>query len=230
MGPSAFSAPETRNVRDFLASRVVNGRQQIRTAITFHESGRLVMWPYGYTYADVPSDMTTADHSALAIIGKHMASTNGYKPEQASDLYLTSGTTRDYEYGVYRIFSYTFELSVKDYPDDSLIASETGRSAANASEFNERFTARIRALARLQDLAMGETGGGAPLHALVHSQFEAFVDPASGRVNTEGPDVRLTAHAAARGRYDERPGWAGGVSPDGRGVPSGSASPSMSST
>ncbi|HEY8438043.1 MAG TPA: M14 family metallopeptidase [Candidatus Limnocylindrales bacterium] len=128
MGPSAFSAPETRNVRDFLASRVVNGRQQIRTAITFHESGRLVMWPYGYTYADVPSDMTTADHSALAIIGKHMASTNGYKPEQASDLYLTSGTTRDYEYGVYRIFSYTFELSVKDYPDDSLIASETGRN------------------------------------------------------------------------------------------------------
>lgn len=30
-GPSAFSAPETRAVRDFLASRVVDGRQQIRT-------------------------------------------------------------------------------------------------------------------------------------------------------------------------------------------------------
>jgi carboxypeptidase T len=128
MGPSAFSAPETRNIRDFLASRVVNGRQQIRTAITFHESGRLVMWPYGYTYADVPGDMTIDDHNALAIIGKHMAATNGYRPEQASDLYLTSGTTRDYEYGLYRIFSYTFELSVKDYPDDALIASETGRN------------------------------------------------------------------------------------------------------
>jgi len=73
MGPSAFSAPETRNIRDFLASRVVNGRQQIRTAITFHESGRLVMWPYGYTYTDVPGDMTIDDHNALAIIGKHMA-------------------------------------------------------------------------------------------------------------------------------------------------------------
>ena len=36
-------------MRDFLASRVVDGRQQIRTAITFHEYGRLVMWPYGYT-------------------------------------------------------------------------------------------------------------------------------------------------------------------------------------
>jgi carboxypeptidase T len=128
MGPSAFSAPETRNVRDFLASRVVNGRQQIRTAITFHESGRLVMWPYGYTMANIPSDMTVDDHNALVIIGKHMAATNGYRPEQASDLYLTSGTTRDYEYGMYRIFSYTFELSVVDYPDDSLIAPETGRN------------------------------------------------------------------------------------------------------
>ena len=49
-GPRAFSAPETRAVRDFLASRVVDGRQQIRTAISFHELGRLVMWPYGYTH------------------------------------------------------------------------------------------------------------------------------------------------------------------------------------
>ena len=127
-GPFAFSAPETRNVRDFLASRVVNGRQQIRTAITFHEAGRLVMWPYGYTLANIPADMTVDDHSALAMIGKHMAATNGYRPEQASDLYITSGTTRDYEYGMYRIFAYTFEMSVVDYPDDALIPAETGRN------------------------------------------------------------------------------------------------------
>ena len=77
------------------------------------------------------------------------------------------------------------------------IASETGRSAASVVDFSERFTARIRALARLQDLAMGGTGGGVPLHALVQSQFEAFIDPASGRVSTEGPDVRLTAQAGS---------------------------------
>ena len=127
-GPKPFSAPETRAVRDFLASRVVNGRQQIRAHITFHEAGRLVMWPYGYTYTNVPGDMTKSDHDALVHIGKAMAASNGYKPEQASDLYITSGTTRDYAYGVYRIFSYTFELSNRDYMDDSLIASETGRN------------------------------------------------------------------------------------------------------
>ena len=127
-GPAAFSAPETRAMRDFLASRVIDGRQQIRASITFHEYGRLVMWPYGYTLTNVPSDMTRDDHAALMSIGKHMAGTNRYRPLQASDLYVTSGTTRDYLYGRYRTFSYTFELSVKDYPDDSLIARETGRN------------------------------------------------------------------------------------------------------
>ncbi|MBA2720794.1 MAG: zinc carboxypeptidase [Chloroflexi bacterium] len=127
-GPFAFSTPEARSVRDFLAGRVVNGRQQIRMAITFHEYGRLVMWPYGYTTTDIPADMTVDDYKGLVAIGTKMAASNGYRAQQASDLYGTSGTTRDFEYGVYRIFSYTFELSVKDYPDDALIASETGRN------------------------------------------------------------------------------------------------------
>jgi carboxypeptidase T len=127
-GPYAFSAPEARAVRDFLASRVVNGRQQIKLSISFHEAGRLVMWPYGYTMTDIPSDMTRADHDALVHIGKQMAASNGYRPEQASDLYITSGTTRDFLYGMYRTYAYTFELSVVDYPDDSKIASETGRN------------------------------------------------------------------------------------------------------
>ena len=127
-GPSAFSTPEDRAMRAFMAGRVVGGRQQIRAAITFHEYGRLVMWPYGYTMTNVPGDMTAQDRSALVVIGKRMAATNGYRPQQASDLYVTSGTSRDYQYGVYRIFAYTFELSAKDYPDDSLIAAETGRN------------------------------------------------------------------------------------------------------
>ena len=71
-------------------------------------------------------------------IGKHMAATNGYKPEQASDLYISSGTSRDYQYGVYRIFAYTFEMSVKDYPDDSMIASETGRNKESVLYLMER--------------------------------------------------------------------------------------------
>jgi carboxypeptidase T len=137
-GPKAFSAPETRAMRDFLASRVINGRQQIRVHISFHEAGRLVMWPYGYTLKNVPSDMTNADREAMVHIGKEMAASNGYRAQQASDLYVTSGTTKDFAYGLYHIYSYTFELSNGDYLDDSRIASETGRNKTAVLYLAER--------------------------------------------------------------------------------------------
>ena len=72
--------------------RVVGGRQQIRAAITFHESGRLVMWPYGYTTTERPVRHDEPGPRALA---RRSAGTwrrrNGYKPEQASDLYVSVG-------------------------------------------------------------------------------------------------------------------------------------------
>jgi hypothetical protein len=127
-GARALSAPEARVMAAFVTSRVVGGRQQIRTAISFHEYGRLVMWPYGYTTRDVPADMTRDDQAALEDIGRRMARTNRYRAQQASDLYLTSGRFGDYLYGRFRIFHYTFELSGRDYPDDSLVAAETTRN------------------------------------------------------------------------------------------------------
>ncbi|MDQ4041476.1 MAG: zinc carboxypeptidase, partial [Actinomycetota bacterium] len=127
-GPAPFSAPETRVMRDFVNSRVRDGRQQIRTHITFHTAGRLVMWPYGYTLTDVPGDMTVEDQRTFVAMGRYMAASNGYKPEQASDLYLTSGTFRDWLYGRHRVFSFTFELTAGDYPADETIGPETGRN------------------------------------------------------------------------------------------------------
>ena len=127
-GASAFSAPETRAVRDFVRSRVIGGRQQIKVAISFHEFGRYVMWPYAATTANLPSDMTSQDRAALVTIGKAMAARNGYKPMQASDLYVASGTTADWLFGTYRMTAYTVEMSAVDYPKDTAIASETGRN------------------------------------------------------------------------------------------------------
>ena len=189
-GPFAFSAPETRNVRDFLASRVVNGRQQIRTAITFHEAGRLVMWPYGYTLTNIPGDMTVDDHNALVAIGKHMAATNGYRPEQASDLYITSGTTRDFEYGAYRIFAYTFEMSVVNYPKDTLIASETGRNKEAVLYLIERAWCPLSVL-------------GATARTARCGAFDDDLEVARGwRVNADGTD---TAMVGAWQRGDPQP-------------------------
>ena len=118
-------------MRDFVLSRVVNGVQQIKTHVTFHTDGELILWPYGYTKTDIPSDMTVDDHATFVAMAKAMAKTNGYTPEQSSDLYVTDGDEIDWLYGVEHIFSFTFEL----YPvrrlghRPGLLAGERHRAA-----------------------------------------------------------------------------------------------------
>jgi len=62
-----------------------------RTSITFHllcQTRALAVWIH---YTDVPSDMTQDDHNVFVTMGQAMAATNGYTPQQASDLYITDG-------------------------------------------------------------------------------------------------------------------------------------------
>jgi hypothetical protein len=134
-GAAGFSAPETAVVRDFVDSRVIGGKQQITAHIDFHTYGELILWPYGYTYTDVTPDMTQDDHDAHVVMGQAMAATNGYTPQQASDLYITDGTINDWMYGIHRIFTYTFEMypvssSPGFYPPDEAIPAETSRNRA----------------------------------------------------------------------------------------------------
>jgi len=135
-GASAFSAPETQVVRDFVNSRVVGGTQQITTNIDFHTYAELVLWPYGYTFTDVPADMTQDDHDVFVTMGQAMAATNGYTPQQSSDLYITDGDINDWLYGAHHIFTYCFEMypvtSAQGgfYPPDEVIAAQTSRNRA----------------------------------------------------------------------------------------------------
>jgi len=135
-GPRPESAPEVRAVRDFVRSRVVGGIQQIRAHITFHTNGELILWPYGYTKANVPADMTSVDHLAFYRMAKAMAARNGYTAMQSSDLYVTDGDQIDWMYGTQRIFSFTWELFPTEtstvwgdhYPADEYIAPQTARN------------------------------------------------------------------------------------------------------
>jgi carboxypeptidase T len=135
-GPWPFSAPETRALRDFVNGRVVGGVQQIRAHVTLHTNGQLILWPYGYTKANVPPDMTALDQRTFASLARAMASRNGYVAQQSSDLYVTDGDQIDWMYGRHRIFSFTFELYPPEtptvwgdhYPDDSTIPAQTERN------------------------------------------------------------------------------------------------------
>jgi hypothetical protein len=133
-GASAESAPETQVVAEFVRSRVVGGEQQITTNIDWHTYSELVLWPYGYTYDDTAEGLTQDDADAFAALGTAMAETNGYTPQQSSDLYLTDGTIDDWLWGDQGIFSYTFEMYPTSsaeggfYPPGDVIDRETSRN------------------------------------------------------------------------------------------------------
>ena len=133
-GASAFSAPETTVVRNFINSRVIGGKQQITVAIDFHTYSELILWPYGYTTTNIPADMITDDWNTMVAMGQAMAATNGYTPEQASDLYITDGTINDWQYAQHGILNYTFEMYPVTsgqggfYPPDEVIPAQTSRN------------------------------------------------------------------------------------------------------
>ena len=131
-GSAAFSTPELQRLRDFVLSRRVGGVQQIKTAIDIHSYSELILWPYGYKFADTGSDMTADQRNTFATIGQQMASTNGYTPEQASDLYIADGVSIDWLFNNQGIFAYVFELyptgSPGFYPPDEQIAPQTARN------------------------------------------------------------------------------------------------------
>ncbi|CAM3437503.1 M14 family metallopeptidase [Kibdelosporangium persicum] len=132
-GPSAFSAPETQRLRDFVNSRVVGGVQQIKTHIDWHTYSELILWPFGYTYNNTAPGLDANQERAFRTLGQQMAQTNNYTPQQSSDLYVTDGSIGDWMWGAHKIWSYTFEMYPRSggggfYPPDEVIVRETSRN------------------------------------------------------------------------------------------------------
>ena len=134
-GPSPESAPEVRVVANFVRSRIIGGRQQIKAGIDFHTYSQLILWPYGFTFSDTATGLTQDDRNAHATLGQNMATTNGYTPQQSSDLYIADGTINDWLWGSQKIFTYTFEMYPGSsgsgggfYPPDEVISRETSRN------------------------------------------------------------------------------------------------------
>ena len=148
-GPEAWFAPEVRAMRDFIDSRVVDGRQQIRSLISWHTAGRMVLWPYGYTRKDVPSTMSYDDWRAFVALGRQMAATNGYRAQQGSDLYIVDGDQDDWAYHEHRIFAYTFEMAKgaakRYYPTAAEVAAELANNTEAVLMFLEQADCPYRA-------------------------------------------------------------------------------------
>jgi carboxypeptidase T len=119
MGTQPFSEPESRAIRDF-----VERQTNITILLSFHTFSELILYPWGHTYSPVSDARDQAAYKAMA---QTMAGWNRYKPQQSSELYIASGDTTDWSYGVHKIFSFTFELDPKNmwdggfYPGQAVI-------------------------------------------------------------------------------------------------------------
>jgi carboxypeptidase T len=188
-GAAPFSAPETRVVRDFVISRAVGGVQQIKANIDFHTYSELVLWPYGYTTADTAPQQSADDANAAATLGRQMAATNGYTPEQASDLYIADGTINDWMWGTYKIFSYTFEMYPTSsnpgfYPPDEVIGRETTRNREASLMLMEDADCVYRVIGKQSQYC------GAPAPTTVYS--DGFETATGWTTNAAGTDTATT--------------------------------------
>jgi PAS domain S-box-containing protein len=75
------------------------------------------------------------------------------------------------------------------------IAGQTGRHSATMDEFQTRFSQRISAMARTQDLLVGRNWKGAAVADLVRTQLAPFAEDASSRIEACGPHLELTPNA-----------------------------------
>lgn len=119
-GPSATSEPETQALEDYLRDIFRDQRGEGEQAapdstaglfISLHSYGQLVLWPWGYTYGPAPNQ------AQLNTLGHKLAFHNDYLPEQASDLYLTTGDSDDFVYGELGVPAYTFEIGTDFFQD-----------------------------------------------------------------------------------------------------------------
>ncbi len=106
-GPFAFSEPETQALKQFLESKPT-----IKTFIAYHAYGELILYPWGNTSQPIDN---LGDRKLHEQIAHEMSKITGYRPYQASKLYIASGDTTDWTYATHRIISFTIELFPKQF-------------------------------------------------------------------------------------------------------------------
>ncbi len=113
-GPYAFSEPETLAIKKF-----VEDRANLKTLMSYHSYSSLILYPWAGK--DTPVE-AGRDRKVFETMAKAMGALTGYRPQQASDLYVATGDTMDWAYSSKGIFSFTTELEgTTFYPGAAMI-------------------------------------------------------------------------------------------------------------
>lgn len=98
-GTGQWSAPESQSVHRFAQVH------DVTTLVTTHTFASLVLRPPGLS-----NNGLAPDEERLKLLGDAMAADTGYTSEYSYQLYDTSGTTEDWNYGAAGTYGYTIEL------------------------------------------------------------------------------------------------------------------------
>jgi len=125
-GPARFSAPETAAMRDFIASRVIDGVQHISIYLSLHAAGRYIAWPRFNPGVGVRA-ITLEDRLTMNALVIGISQINGYEHFQYDP---TGGTSTDWMYVTYKIPSLLMEIGEftgevsRFYPTSAAMARE----------------------------------------------------------------------------------------------------------
>ena len=116
-GFAPASEPEVQAVQDYAQSLFPDQRgpnlgdaaplDASGIYLDIHSSGRLLLWPWGFTSAAAPNG------PQLQTLGRKLAFFNGHTPQQSIGLYPTDGTTTSFAYGDLGLAAFTYELGTQ---------------------------------------------------------------------------------------------------------------------
>jgi carboxypeptidase T len=98
-GPKPNSEPEIKAVQSLMD----DPNRHFRALLDYHNYSQLILYPWGYQQRPAPDDRT------LATLAEQMAgeifavARKTYTPQQAIDLYATTGSSIDYAYGAHGV-------------------------------------------------------------------------------------------------------------------------------
>ena len=105
-GEYPFCENETQAIKSFIEIH------HIIISLSYHSSGELVLYPWGYT-KNPPKDKPV-----FVSIGENISKLDNYTLTQSVNMYPTIGDDCDWGYGQHGIFSYTIELGTVDATSD----------------------------------------------------------------------------------------------------------------
>ncbi len=116
-GASAASEPEVQAVQKAVTA------SKPGIFIDWHSYSQLNLFSWGDTRDKAP------DYDGLSALAKKFSTWNHYTPEQAIELYPTSGTSKDYVYGTHRIPAFTIETGRTFHQSDKEFDQVWGENA-----------------------------------------------------------------------------------------------------